>query len=53
MEEGLLETGHPYPDVIWKVEGGVLFMRFASSNQGENSWDYIFSPSKWAWIETE
>ncbi|MHA7664470.1 hypothetical protein [Mycolicibacterium sp. HS_4_1] len=45
LSEGLLETGHPYPGVEWKIDGGVLFMKFIG-NDGPR-WDFIFGPSKW------
>ena len=51
LTDGLLETGHPYPNVEWRVEGGVLFMRFAGDSKTGKLWDYIFSPAKWSWIE--
>ncbi|MDF3283369.1 hypothetical protein [Gordonia sp. N1V] len=54
LTDGLLEDGHPYPDVEWTIEGGVLFMRFAGgSEQTGKLWDLIFSPAKWSRIEIQ
>jgi hypothetical protein len=48
---GLLETGHPYPNVEWTIDGGTLFMKFTGGSTSGNQWDYIFGPSKWLSIE--
>ena len=46
---GLLETGQPYPNAVWKIDGGTLFMKMpsASNTRAGDGWDLVFGPSKW------
>ncbi|WP_322857765.1 hypothetical protein [Mycobacterium shigaense] len=46
---GLLETGHPYPNAKWKIDGGTLFIKLpnATNTRPGDGWDFIFGPSKW------
>ena len=52
QKPGQQSNGHPYPNVEWMIDGGVLFMRLAEVRRTrEKPWDFIFSPSKWSHIE--
>jgi hypothetical protein len=46
---GLLETGQPYPNAVWKIDGGTLFIKMpsASNTRAGDGWDLVFGPSKW------